>query len=107
MLLAPVVQAEHKRANAVADHPSGAHLKRLQAALAEAIADACDAMDVTVVDGCGEFTVRVEGPSGALRLSFDRAAHLAFVRSVVRRTVDRYRIGDTTEWKAGSRTRGN
>lgn len=107
MLPARVVHAELESANAVADQPSRAHLERLQAAIAEAVADARDAMEVTVVDGCGEFEVRVGGPSGVLRLSFDRAAHLAFVRSVVRRTVDRYRVGGTTTRKAGARVRRN
>jgi hypothetical protein len=90
-----VVQAKGERVGVAADQ-SRAHLERLRTAVAGAVADARDSMEVMVVDGCGEFEVRVGGPSGALRLSFDRGAHPAFVRSVVRRTVDRYRVGDTT-----------
>lgn len=80
-----------------------AHFGRLERAIAQAVSDARAGVEVTIVDGCGEIEVRVGGPSGRLRLSFDRSADPGFVRSAVCRTVDRYGLGDSRARKSRSR----
>jgi hypothetical protein len=46
---------------------------------------------VEVVEGCGVVEVRVSGPMGTLRLSFDRAELTpAFARCVLRKTLEDY-----------------
>jgi hypothetical protein len=60
-----------------------------------------------VAEVCGAIEVRVSGPTGRLRLSFDRAdLDPAYVRSVVRRTLRRYRacLGGRPSDKRGMRT---
>lgn len=88
VLRQPTRRASVKPAHAAA---SSGHLERLQKAISEAVALSGDAIDVGVTDVCGALEVRVWGPSGRLRLFFDASeADLAFVRSAVCRTLDRY-----------------
>jgi hypothetical protein len=103
MLGEAVGHSELEAATLAARPSPSAQLGRLQRAIARAVSDARDGVEVTIVDGCGEIEVRVGGPSGRLRLSFDRSADPAFVRSAVCRTVDRYGLGDSTAPKAPSR----
>ena len=103
MLGEAVVHSELEAATLAARQTPPPHLGRLQRAIAQAVSDARDGVEVTIVDGCGEIEVRVGGPSGRLRLSFDRSADPAFVRSAVCRTVDRYGLGDSTARKTPSR----
>jgi hypothetical protein len=102
MLGEAVVHSELEPATLAAGQTRPPHLGRLQRAIARAVSDARDGVEVTIVDGCGEIEVRVGGPSGRLRLSFDRSADPAFVRSVCR-SVDRYGLGDSTARQAPSR----
>lgn len=78
----------------------------LQTMLREEVAREDGALQVAVVEGCGEVEVRVSGPAGRLRLAFDRAELApAFVRSVLRRKVQDYRasLGSRPSPKRGSR----
>jgi hypothetical protein len=64
---------------------------RLQTALEKEISRDGGALKVTVAESCGAIDVRVAGPTGNLKLRFDRAdLNPAFVRHVIRRTVNRY-----------------
>lgn len=68
------------------------HEKRLQALLTDAIAVEGGDLQVAVTQSCGAVEVRVSGPTGELRLPFDRAhLHPSYVLGVVRETVRRYR----------------
>jgi hypothetical protein len=107
MLAEPVVQVDLESVGVAADQPTRARLDRLQAAVAEAVSQACDVMETTVVEGCGEFEVRVGGPSRRLRLFFDSAADVALVRSTVCRAVDRYGLGSSAAQEARSKGREN
>lgn len=78
---------------------------RLQTALEKGIARG-GGVKVTVAENCGAVDVRVAGPTGDLKLRFDRAEpNPAFVRHVLRRTVNRYgaslnrRTDETAHWK--------
>lgn len=66
--------------------------RRLRALLMEEVVLEGGNLEVAVTEGCGAVEVRVSGPTGELRLPFDRA-HLqpAYVLGVVRETVRRYR----------------
>jgi hypothetical protein len=103
MLGEAVVHSGMKAATVAARQTPPAHLGRLQRAIAQAVSHARDAVEVTIVDRCGELEVRVAGPAGRLRLSFDSAADHAFVRSAVSRAVNRYGLGRSTARKAHSR----
>jgi hypothetical protein len=98
-----VVHSEIGAATVAAHQTPAEHLARLQRVIAQAVSDAHDALEVTIVEGCGEIEVHVGGPSAGLRLSFDRAAGPDFVRSAVRRTVDRYGLAGPSARKARSR----
>lgn len=63
----------------------------LQIMLREEVARDGGALQVAVTEGCGVVEVRVSGPTGALRLNFDRAELTpAFVRHVLRRKLKDY-----------------
>jgi hypothetical protein len=103
MLGEAVVHSEIGAATVVARQTPPGHVERLQRVIAQAVSDAHGALRVTIVEGCGEIEVHVGGPSAGLRLSFDRAAGPDFVRSAVRRAVDRYGLGGPSARKARSR----
>ena len=103
MLGEAVVHSGLEAATLAARQTPPAHLGRLHRAIAQAFSDARDGVVVTIVDGCGEIEVRVGGPSGRLRLFFDRSADPGFVRSAVCRTVHRYGLGDSRARKSRSR----
>ena len=70
----------------------GEHERRLQALLMQEVTPEGGPLDIEVRGGCGEVEVRVAGPTGELRLPFDRAElHPAYVLRVVRQAVKRYR----------------
>ena len=63
----------------------------LQALLREEVAREDGRLQVAVIDGCGVVEVRVSGPTGELRLHFDRAELApAFVRNLLRRSLEDY-----------------
>jgi hypothetical protein len=103
MLAEAVVRAEREAGTVAARLTPPERWERLQWLISQTVSDAHDALEVTIVERCGEIEVRVGGPSGGLRLSFDRAADPGFVRSSVRRTVDRYGLGGPNARKARSR----
>jgi hypothetical protein len=62
------------------------HVTPLQTTIREEVAREGGALQVAVIEGCGVVEVHVSGPTGTLRLRFDRAQLTpAFVRHVLRR----------------------
>ena len=63
----------------------------MQALLIERVAPHGGPLDIEVTGGCGAVEVRVAGPSGELRLPFDRAElNPAYALRVVSHAVERY-----------------
>jgi hypothetical protein len=66
---------------------------RLHAALTEEVAANGVALQVAVTQDCGAMEVSISGPAGGLKLRFDGSQPVAYVRHVVRETVNRYQAG--------------
>jgi hypothetical protein len=66
---------------------------RLEAGLADDVDVKGAPLGVAVTRDCGAVAVTISGRTGGLKLLFDRTEPPAFVRHVIRETVNRYKAG--------------